>query len=405
MRSVTAAKAAIGTQRLAHEPAVGLPHGVEARCLGVAARYSIALADRVGVLQVERHRRAVMARPSVESHSVAKQALAPARPPWPGPRRRRPASARRRAAPPRRRPDDVEGPDAGRERDVPRRVGVVVAPASRGRRAPRARTSQPCLQPRPRRVGRRRHVVARAGARRRGGTPRACRRRCRRCRARPGWAAGPGGRSRRRCSCCERGLWAMVPGSVAVEVHAVDEQPVVARPAAPAASPASASTAPSATWMCTPTPRSAASPAAAVERVVGARERGVDADQPAAAGAEEALVLGQPAPAVAPSGPAVAASRRRHVGDAVRSDDPHADLGARVGDDRRGCPRWRSGSRGGRRCAVVPHSSASSAPSRADQRSISRSRAASSRHQTCSRISRKSVGVRGGAGMPRASAE
>ena len=38
---------------------------------------------------------------------------------------------------------------------------------------------------------------------------------------------------------------------------------------------------------------------------------------------------------------------------------------------------------------VVPHSSASTAPSRADARSMSRSRAASSRHQICSRISPK----------------
>ncbi len=55
--------------------------------------------------------------------------------------------------------------------------------------------------------------------------------------------------------------------------------------------------------------------------------------------------------------------------------------------------------------AVVPASSASRAPSIADHRIISRSRAASSRHQTSSRISRKVLGVRGGAGMPRASAE
>ena len=55
--------------------------------------------------------------------------------------------------------------------------------------------------------------------------------------------------------------------------------------------------------------------------------------------------------------------------------------------------------------AVVPFSSASRAPSIADQRIISRSRAASRRHQTCSRISWKFVGVFGGAGMPRASVE
>ena len=55
--------------------------------------------------------------------------------------------------------------------------------------------------------------------------------------------------------------------------------------------------------------------------------------------------------------------------------------------------------------AVVPHISASVAPSRALAYNISRSRAVSSRHQTCSRISPKFVGCRGGAGIPRASAE
>ncbi len=55
--------------------------------------------------------------------------------------------------------------------------------------------------------------------------------------------------------------------------------------------------------------------------------------------------------------------------------------------------------------AVVPRSSASMAPSIADQRIISRSRAASRRHHTWSRIWVKSVATPGGAGMPRASAE
>ena len=55
--------------------------------------------------------------------------------------------------------------------------------------------------------------------------------------------------------------------------------------------------------------------------------------------------------------------------------------------------------------AVVPASSASTAPSSADQRTSSRSRARSSRHHIWSRISVKSVGVAGGAGMPRASVE
>ncbi len=55
--------------------------------------------------------------------------------------------------------------------------------------------------------------------------------------------------------------------------------------------------------------------------------------------------------------------------------------------------------------AVVPFSSASSAPSMADQRIISRSSAVSRRHQTCSRISWKLVATLGGAGIPLASAE
>jgi hypothetical protein len=54
---------------------------------------------------------------------------------------------------------------------------------------------------------------------------------------------------------------------------------------------------------------------------------------------------------------------------------------------------------------VVPHISASAAPSIADQRIISSSSATSSRHQICSRISMKFVGCFGGAGIPRASAE
>jgi hypothetical protein len=55
--------------------------------------------------------------------------------------------------------------------------------------------------------------------------------------------------------------------------------------------------------------------------------------------------------------------------------------------------------------AVVPCSRASKAPSMADQRIISRSRAQSRRHQICSRISWKQVGVLGGAGIPRARVE
>ena len=55
--------------------------------------------------------------------------------------------------------------------------------------------------------------------------------------------------------------------------------------------------------------------------------------------------------------------------------------------------------------AVVPEANASLAPSKALARIMSRSRAASSRHHTCSRISPKPVGCRGGAGIPRANVE
>ena len=64
-------------------------------------------------------------------------------------------------------------------------------------------------------------------------------------------------------------------------------------------------------------------PGGRLQRVVGAGERGVHADQPAPAGAQEALVLGQPA---AGAVGAVA------VGHAVGAHDAHADLGAGLGD-------------------------------------------------------------------------
>ena len=87
--------------------------------------------------------------------------------------------------------------------------------------------------------------------------------------------------------------------------------------------PASRSSGPSATWMCTPTPRSAASPAAASSVSSRARERGMHADQPAPTGAQEALVLGQPAARPVGTVP---------IGHAVRADHAHADLGACLGD-------------------------------------------------------------------------
>ncbi len=61
------------------------------------------------------------------------------------------------------------------------------------------------------------------------------------------------------------------------------------------------------------------------QRVVGARERGMDTNHPPPAGGEVAVVLVEAAPgAVGPMA----------VGDAVRRAHPHADFSARVGDDR-----------------------------------------------------------------------
>ena len=120
-----------------------------------------------------------------------------------------------------------------------------------------------------------------------------------------------------------RGLWAIVPGrSRSRPTQCTSNQSSAARRSRRA--PASASGGPSATWMWTPTPRSRGQAGGRRERVVGARERGVDADEAAPAGAQEALVLGQAATG------AVGAVA---VGDAVGADDADADLGTGVGDD------------------------------------------------------------------------
>ena len=91
------------------------------------------------------------------------------------------------------------------------------------------------------------------------------------------------------------------------------------------------------------------------QRVVGARERGVHADHAPAAGAQEALVLGQPAAGAV--GRRGGRSRRTRTRPARRPR-------RRRRRSRRGCPRSRSGSRGGRRSPSCPHCSASIAPSR-----------------------------------------
>ena len=197
--------------------------------------------------------------------------------------------------------------------------------------------------------------------------------------------SGRAGRSRPRCSCSTGGCARRCPATVAVEVDAVGEEPVVvgeaaSRPAAPA------STRSSATWMCTPTPRSAARPAAASSVASVQREGGVDADQPRPPARRNRSFSARPG--LGAVGPVA-------VGDPVGAHDPHADLGARVGDHVEAALDGVGGlvvvdDRGACRTPAPP-----AAPSMADHRDASRGRGrASSRHQTCSRISRKSVGVR-----------
>ena len=64
-------------------------------------------------------------------------------------------------------------------------------------------------------------------------------------------------------------------------------------------------------------------PRGRLQRVVGAREGGVDADQPAPAGAQEPGVLLEPTPS---------AVRSVAVGDSIGAHHSHPDLGARFGD-------------------------------------------------------------------------
>ena len=113
------------------------------------------------------------------------------------------------------------------------------------------------------------------------------------------------------------------PGEVAVEPDAVDEQPVVGREPGE------------------PLPRGGVlrtlghvdvhaaaeitrQPGGRMERLVGAGEGGVHADHSAATGAQEPLVLGEPAAG------AIGAVAISH---AVGAHHAHADLGAGVGDD------------------------------------------------------------------------
>ena len=87
---------------------------------------------------------------------------------------------------------------------------------------------------------------------------------------------------------------------------------------------ASRSPTPSQTWTCTPDAEVGCQPGRRLQGGVGAGEGGVDAHEAASPGAQEPLVLLQPAPR--PIGPVT-------VGDAVGEPGAHPDLGAGLGDD------------------------------------------------------------------------
>ena len=134
--------------------------------------------------------------------------------------------------------------------------------------------------------------------------------------------------------------------------------------------------------MCTPTPRSAASPAAAanVSSVhVNAACTPTIPRPPArmkrSFSASPRRAPSGPCRSVTPYAPTTRTPTSAHAS-AITSRLPSIAFGLSL---------WST-------IPVVPHSSASRAPSRADARSMSRSSAASSRHQICSRIWAKSVG-------------
>ena len=135
------------------------------------------------------------------------------------------------------------------------------------------------LQPGPRRRRAWRSRRRPAGPRRRGRTRRPWRPRCRRCRARPGCRrrrTGPGGRSRRRCSCSTGGCGRSCRASGgSTWTQWASSQSSAASGRRRSAAPASVASSP--TWMWTPTPRSPGQPDDRVERVVRQGEAGVRA--------------------------------------------------------------------------------------------------------------------------------
>ena len=289
--------------------------------------------------------------------------------------------------------DDVEGTDAGRERDVPRRVGVVVAPRHA---VALALGDEPVAvgDPAPRRVGDRENVVGAVGdvgeaellehvgadaVRAEHDVVRPARRSAVADRIVHVAARVVGDRARQRT----------------VEPDAMHDQPVV--PGQRFESLAGGGVRRSLGDVDVHADAEVGRQAGGRrQRVVGARERGVHADHPASTGANEALVLGEPTPGAVGAVP---------VGDAVRARRPARRPRRTPRRSRRGCPRSRWGSRCGRRCrscrtAAPPGRRAGRTPGacrgRGRRRAATRSARGSGRSRSASC---------GGAGMPRASVE
>ena len=214
----------------------------------------------------------------------------------------------------------LERPHPGGERHPPRVVGAVVAPrhAVVGRFGHEA---VPGEQPRPRRVGAGRHVVGPVGD-------------VRQAELLEHVGADAVGAEHHRVRAGRRTgvadavvhVAARVVGDrarqVTIEQHAVHEQPIVACEVGQPGAGVGVGRALGDVHVHADAEVSGQSRGRG-QRVVGARERGVHADHPPPTGADEALVLGQPAAGAV--GPVA-------VGDAVRTHHGHADLGARLGD-------------------------------------------------------------------------
>ena len=158
---------------------------------------------------------------------------------------------------------------------------------------------------------------------------------------------------------------------------------------------ASASSGPSHTWMWTPTPSSSAS-AAAASSVSSEQVKAAWIPTRPRPPADRNLRFSS-SPRLAPSAPC-----RSVTPYAVITRTPTSAQASAMTDNE---PSIALGDSWWSMMAVVPCSSASSAPNLADHSIISRSSATSRRHQICSRMPWKVVGVSGGAGMPRANVE